>query len=50
MVHSLYHFQVFVDEEDPADNYLEGIYEVNNHIERFSLSDPSAEKWKASKV
>ncbi|RCN43705.1 hypothetical protein ANCCAN_10269 [Ancylostoma caninum] len=43
-------FQVFEDEEDGTDNYLEGIYEVNNHIERFSLNDPSAEKWKASKV
>ncbi|VDK67195.1 unnamed protein product [Cylicostephanus goldi] len=32
------------------ESYLEGIYEVNNHIERFSLQDPNAEKWKASKV
>ncbi|ETN86196.1 hypothetical protein NECAME_01324 [Necator americanus] len=43
-------FQVFEDEGDVAETYLEGIYEVNNHIERFSLNDQDAEKWKASKV
>ncbi|VDM66795.1 unnamed protein product [Strongylus vulgaris] len=43
-------FQVLEDEEEVMESYLEGIYEVNNHIERFSLHDPNMEKWKASKV
>ncbi|KHJ76740.1 hypothetical protein OESDEN_23640 [Oesophagostomum dentatum] len=43
-------FQIFEDDDDEKECYLEGIYEVNNHIERFSMNDRSAEKWKASKV
>ncbi|XGW25170.1 hypothetical protein V3C99_006520 [Haemonchus contortus] len=43
-------FQVFEDDGDGADNYLEEIFEMDNHIERFSLNDHDAEKWKASKV
>ncbi|VDP25948.1 unnamed protein product [Heligmosomoides polygyrus] len=43
-------FQVFEDDGDNADHYLEDIFEMDNHIERFSLNDHDAEKWKASKV
>ncbi|VDL77813.1 unnamed protein product [Nippostrongylus brasiliensis] len=43
-------FQVFEDDGDNADNYLEEIFEMDNHIERFSLNEHDSEKWKASKV
>ncbi|VDL80910.1 unnamed protein product [Nippostrongylus brasiliensis] len=41
---------VFEDDGDNADNYLEEIFEMDNHIERFSLNEHDSEKWKASKV
>ncbi|KAK5979647.1 BUB1 N-terminal domain-containing protein [Trichostrongylus colubriformis] len=43
-------FQVFEEDVGGPDNYLEEIFEMDNHIERFSLNDHDAEKWKASKV
>uniref|UniRef100_A0A0K0DEY2 BUB1 N-terminal domain-containing protein n=1 Tax=Angiostrongylus cantonensis TaxID=6313 RepID=A0A0K0DEY2_ANGCA len=43
-------FEVFEDHGDSVYTNLEDIFEMDNHIERFSLSDHDTEKWKASKV
>ncbi|KAJ1365682.1 hypothetical protein KIN20_026092 [Parelaphostrongylus tenuis] len=43
-------FHVFEDNGEGVSNNLEGIFEMDNHIERFSLSDHDTEKWRASKV
>ncbi|KJH42745.1 hypothetical protein DICVIV_11252 [Dictyocaulus viviparus] len=43
-------FQVFEDQGDGVNNNLENIFEMDNHVERYSMNDHDIEKWKASRV